>query len=144
VYVTEGSSSTQCVRVAGHASRRRELTQRMEEDGVVPRRRGVRGRRADVEHQPEQHEQEYDEMDVQQMEEQKLEDELQAMDEDMEDAEPQRRRTRKKRVVDPDPLDDYPGGPHDTTLLWRYHVHVAMKASEGEVFINVKLTLICC
>ena len=36
-------------------------------------------------------------------------------------------------VPDPEPLDDYLGGPHDTTLLTRYHVHVARKASEGEV-----------
>lgn len=83
---SEGSSSTQRVRVAGHAFRRRERTKRMEEDGVVPRRRGARGRRAevepDVEHQSEQHEQEYDEMDMQQMEEPELEEELQAMDED--------------------------------------------------------------
>jgi len=113
----------------------------MEEEGVVPpRRRGARGRRADVEHQPEQHAQENEEMDVQQLEE----EELQAMHDDMEDAQPQRRWTRKWRVVDPDPLDDYTGGPHDTSLLWRYQVHVARKASEGEVFINVKLTLICC
>ena len=47
-------------------------------------------------------------------------------------------------MVDPDPLDDYPGGPHDTGLLWRYHMHVVRKGSEGDVFINVKLTLICC
>jgi len=66
------------------------------------------------------------------------------MDEDMEDAEPRRRRTKKMRVVDLDPLDDYAGGPHDICLLWRYHVHVARKASKGKVFINVKLTLICC
>jgi len=119
----------------------RERTQRMEEEDVVPpRRRGARGRRADVEHQPEQHEQEYDEMDVHQMEE----EELQAMDDDMEDAQSQRRRARKKRKVDPEPLDDYPGGPHDTSLLWRYHVHVARKVSDGEVFISVELTLICC
>jgi len=31
-----------------------------------------------------------------------------------------------------------------TTLLWRYHMHVARKAYEGEVFNNVKLPLICC
>jgi hypothetical protein len=42
-------------------------------------------------------------------------------------------------VPDLEPLDDYPGGPHDTTLLTRYHVHVAMKASEGGVLINMKL-----
>ena len=144
MHVTEGSSSIQRVRMAGHASRRRERRQRMEEDGVVPRHRGARGRRADIEHQPEQHEQEYDEIDVQQLEEEELDEELEAMKEDMEDAKPQRRRTRKKRVVDPEPLDDYPGGPHDTSLLWRCHVHVARKASEGEIFINVKLALICC
>ena len=40
---------------------------------------------------------------------------------------------------DPEPLDDYHGGPHDTTLLTRYHVHVARKAFEVEVLINVKL-----
>ena len=45
-------------------------------------------------------------------------------------------------MVDLEPLDDYPSGPHDTSLLWRYHVHVARKASDGEVFLNVKLTLI--
>jgi len=74
-------------------------------------------------------------MDVQQMEE----EELEAMEGDMEDVEPHRRWRRKHPVVpDPEPLDDYPGGPHDTTLLWRYHVYVVRKASEGEVFINVK------
>jgi hypothetical protein len=62
----------------------------------------------------------------------------------MEDVQPQRRRTRKKRVVDPEPLDDYPGGPHNTNLLWMYHVHVVSKAVDGVVFINFKLTLICC
>jgi len=66
------------------------------------------------------------------------------MDDYMEDAQPQRRRTRKKCEVDPEPLDDYLGGPHDTSLLWRYHVHVASKASDAKVFINVELSLICC
>jgi len=149
VRVTEGSFSTQRVRVAGHATRRREHLQRMEEEGVVPpRRRGARGRRANVEPQSEpENEQEYDDMDVQQqqqMEEEEIQEELEAMEEDMEDAEPQQRRTRKKHVEDPEPPYGYPGGPHDTSLLWRYHVHVARKASEGEVFITVKLTLICC
>jgi len=69
------------------------------------------------------------------------EEELEALKEDMEDNEPHRRRRGKRPVVpDPKPLDDYPSGPHDTTLLWRYHV----QASEGEIFINVKLPLICC
>lgn len=48
MHVIEGSSSTQRVRVAEHASRRRERLQHMEEDGVVPRCRGGRGRHADV------------------------------------------------------------------------------------------------
>jgi len=39
----------------------------------------------------------------------------------------------------PEPLDDYLGGPYDTTLLARYHVHVARKASEGVILINVIL-----
>jgi len=56
------------------------------------------------------------------------------MDEEMEDAEPRRRQKKKEKVVDPEPLDDYPGGPHDTGLLWRYHVHMARKAADGEVF----------
>jgi hypothetical protein len=66
------------------------------------------------------------------------------MEEDMEEAQSQRRQARKKRVVDPELLDDYPGGPHDTSLMWRYDMHVAKKAADGVVFINFKLTLICC
>ena len=117
MHVTEGSSSnTRRVREVGHASRRRKRLQWLEEEGVVPpRRRGARGRCDDVEHQPEQ-ENMVDEVDVQQMEEQELVEELEAMDEEMEDAEPRRRR-KKKKVVDPEPLDDYLGGPHDTGLL---------------------------
>jgi hypothetical protein len=49
------------------------------------------------------------------MEEQELEEELHGIDEEMEDAEPRRRR--KKVVVDPEPLHDYPSGPHQTDLL---------------------------
>jgi len=75
-----------------------------------------------------------DDVDMQQMEEQELEEELQAMDEEMEDAEPRRWWKKKEKVVDLEPLDNYPGGPHDTSLLWRYHVHVARKAADGEVF----------
>jgi len=81
-------------------------------------------------------------VELQHMEEQELEEELQAMDEEMENAEPHRRRKKKEKVVDPEPLDDYPGGPHETGQLWKYHMHVARKASEGEVFIDVKLTLL--
>jgi len=67
MHVTKTSSSTRRVREAGHASRRRERTQQMEEEGVVsPRHRGGRGRRANVEPQLEpEHEQEHEDMDVQ-------------------------------------------------------------------------------
>ena len=72
-----------------------------------------------------------------------MEDDAEALEEDVEDDAQQQRRwqRREKRVVDPDPepLDDYPGGPHDTTLLTRYHVHMARKATEGLVHINVIL-----
>ena len=55
---------------------------------------------------------------------------------DVDDGQQQR---RGKCVPEPQPLDHYPGGPHNTTLLTRYHVHVAKKAAEGEVPINVIL-----
>ena len=90
----------------------------MQEDVVVPRRQGTRGRRADVKPQP-QHEQEFDDMDVQQQQqtEEEEEEELQVLEEDMEDGEPQQRRRGKRPVVpDPEPLDDYPGGPHNTIV----------------------------
>ena len=136
MFVTEGSTSnTRCVREAEHASHRRERLRQLEEEGeVLPRRR--RGRRADVQpdvdHQPEQ-ENMVDGVDVQQMEEQELVEELERMDEEMQDAEPRRRRKKKEKVVDPEPLDDYPGGPHETGLLRKYHVHMARKAVDGEV-----------
>ena len=68
MHVTGTSSSTRRVREAGHASRMRECTQRMEEEGIVaPRRRGGRGRHANVEPQPKsEHKQEHEAMDVQQ------------------------------------------------------------------------------
>ena len=63
MHATEGSTSTRRIREAGHASRRRECTQKLQEEGVVSRRQGgVKERRADVEHQSEH--QEY--MDLQQ------------------------------------------------------------------------------
>ncbi|XP_024630198.1 protein MAIN-LIKE 1-like [Medicago truncatula] len=76
-------------------------------------------------------EQEQPDVELQHMEEQELEEELHAMDEEMKDGEPRRRRKKKEKVVDPEPLDDYPGGPHETGLLWKYHVHVARKAADG-------------
>jgi len=59
----------------------------------------------------------------------------------VDDGQQQLRRRTGKRVTEPDPepLDDYPGGPHNTTLLTRYHVHVAKKAADGKVPINVIL-----
>jgi hypothetical protein len=85
----------------------RERRQRLEDEGGVPsRRRGARGRRADVEpdveHQLEQQEymdlrQEQSDVDLQHAEEQELEEELQAMDE--EDAEPRQRRKKNEKTV---------------------------------------------
>jgi len=85
----------------GHASHRRERLRWLEEEGgVPPRRRGARGRcvdvEPDVEHQPEQQEymdlqQEQPDVELQHMEEQ----ELLAMNEEMEDVEPRRRRKKK-------------------------------------------------
>jgi hypothetical protein len=70
--------------------------------------------------------------------EHQVEDDAEAMEEDVEDDAQQQRQRRGKRVMEPDPepLDDYPNGPHDTTLLTRY-LHVARKVSEGVVRINV-------
>jgi len=82
MHATEGLSSTRRTREAGHASRRRERTQKLQEESVVPRRRGgVKGRRTDiepdVEHHPEQQEymdlqQEQPDVELQHMEEQEL------------------------------------------------------------------------
>ena len=66
-----------------------------------------------------------------------VEDDVEAMKEDVDDG--QQRRGKHVVEPDPEPLDDYPGGPHDTTLLTRNHVHVSRKASEGVVHINVIL-----
>ncbi len=87
MHVTKTSSSTRRVREAGHASRRWERIQRLEEEGVVAtRRRGGRGRHANVEPQSKP---EHEAMDVQQ---QQLEEEFlqehEAMEEDMEGAQP--------------------------------------------------------
>jgi len=32
---------------------------------------------------------------------------------------------------EPDELDDYPGDPHDLTMLTKYHVHVAKMTADG-------------
>jgi len=71
--------------------------------------------------------------------EHQVEDDGEAMEEDVDDGQQRRWRVKRVPVSDPKSLDDYPGGPHDTTLLTRYHVHVARKASQGEVPINVIL-----
>ena len=89
MHVTGTSSSTRRVREAGHASRRRERIQRMEEEGVVAmRHRGGRGRHANIEPQLEP---EHEAMDVQQqqLEEDEFFQEHEAMEEDMEGAQPQ-------------------------------------------------------
>ena len=96
MHVTGTSSSTRRVREAGHACRRRVRIQRMEEESVVaPRHRGGKGRHANVEPQPEpEHEQEHEAMDVlqHQLEEEEFLQEHYAMEEGMEDTQPQRRR----------------------------------------------------
>jgi len=73
------------------------------------------------------------------MEEEDFQEDLEAMEEDMDDAQQRRRRTKKKRVVDPEPFHDYPGGPHDTSLLWRYLVHVARKTVDGGYLLMLNL-----
>ena len=91
--------------------------------GVVqaPRRKSGRPRHAVDQNEPQpQADPEYKQMDV----DHQVEDDAEAMEEDMEDDSQQQRQWRRgKKVVEPDlePLDDYPGGPHDTTLLTRYH-----------------------
>jgi hypothetical protein len=109
-------------------------------DGVVQAPRCSAGRPpcVVVEDEPQPHaDPYYEQMDV----EHQAEDDAEAIEEDVEeDVQQQQWRRRKgKKVVepDPDPLDDYPDGPHDITLLTRYHVHVARKTSEGVVRINV-------
>jgi len=132
--------------VTCHASVRREREEfrrarRMarEAEGVVqaPRRRASRPRRAVVKDEPQpQAGLDYGEMDVKYH----AKDDAEAMEEDVkEDAQQQQRWRKGKKVVllDHDPLDDYPGVPYGLTQLTRYHVHVARKASEGVVSIDV-------
>jgi len=125
--------------VTCHASARREREEhrracreaRATKDVVqAPRRRAGRPRRAVGEDEPQPNP-DYEENDV----EHHAEDDAEAMEEDAQ----QWQQRRGKKVVEPDPdlLDDYSGGPHDITLLTRYHVHVARKAAEGVVRINV-------
>ena len=71
-----------------------------------------------------------------------MEDDVEAEEDVGDDDDGQQQRWRqRKRVSEPEsePLDDYPSGPHDTTLLTRYHVHVARAATDCEVPINVIL-----
>jgi len=123
-----------------HASVKREHRQKAEAKGVVqvPRHRGGRPRRAVADDEPHhQDDPEYDRMNMDDAETMKG---VGDVEEDVDDGQQQPRR-RAKRVPEPDlePLDDYPGGPHNTTLLTRYHVRVARKVFEGEVPINVIL-----
>jgi hypothetical protein len=102
---------------------------------------GGRERRVDADDKP-QPKPEYDQMDVEHQVEDdaEVEEDVGDVEEDVDDGQQQRRR-RGKRVSEPDlePLDDYPGGSHDTTLPMRYHVHVVRKAVDGEIPINVIL-----
>jgi len=66
-----------------------------------------------------------------------MEDDVEAEEEvgDDDGDDKQRQQRRRRRVLEPEPeqLDDYPGGPHDTTMLTRYRVYVAKMAADGEV-----------
>jgi len=95
----------------------------MDADGLVPRRRGGRARRVDADGEP-QPEPEYDQMDI----EHHVEDDVEVVGDD--DDGKQQRRGKRVPVPEFEPLDDYSSGPHDTTLLTRYHVHVDRKTVE--------------
>jgi len=46
-------------------------------------------------------------------------------------------------------LDDYPGGPHELTVLTKYHVHVARMAADGVVrhytyYCETLMIINCC
>ena len=49
------------------------------------------------------------------------------------DDEQQQQRQRRVSELEPKVVDYYPGGPHDTTMLNGYHVHVARMVADGEV-----------
>jgi len=63
-----------------------------------------------------------------------MEDNDEAQEEVGDDNDEQQQQ-RRKRVPEPEleELDDYSGGPHDTTVLTRYHVHMVRMAADGDV-----------
>jgi len=67
-------------------------------------------------------------MDMEIEVEHQMEDDVEAEEEMGDDDEEQ-----QQAEPEPKHVDDYLGGPHDTTMLTRYHVHMAMMAADGEV-----------
>jgi len=126
--------------VAIHASIRRENLERLEEEGRLPVRRGVgMGRLGGADNEP-QSEPEYEpqpHMDMEMEVVHQMEDDAEAEKEvgDDDDDEQQQQHQQQRRVPEPEPeqLDDYSSGRRDTTVLTKYHVHVARMAADGEV-----------
>jgi len=67
------------------------------------------------------------------MEHQMKDDVEEEVGDDDDDDEQQQQRQRRVSELEPKVLDYYPGGPHDTTMLNGYHVHVARMVADGEV-----------
>jgi len=61
--------------------------------------------------------------------EHQMEDDV-GVEEEMGDEDDEKQR---RRVPEPEQLDDYPGGPQNTIVLTRYHIYVARMAADGEV-----------
>ncbi|RHN67920.1 hypothetical protein MtrunA17_Chr3g0108021 [Medicago truncatula] len=117
--------------LAMQASVTRECRQKAK--GLVPRRRGGSARRANADDEPQhQAEPKYNQMDMDM--EHQVEDDVEAEEEMGDDDDDQQQQRQRKRVPEPEsePLDDYPGGRHDTTSLTRYHVQVARATTDGE------------
>jgi hypothetical protein len=121
--------------VAMHASVRRERLERLQTKGILSARRGGgRACRAGVDDEPEPEYEPQPQMDMVMEVEHQTEDDAEAEEEvDDDDDDEQQRRQRRVPEPESEQLDDYPGGPYDTTVLTRYHVHVAMMAADGEV-----------
>jgi len=112
-----------------HAYVRRERLERLQAKGRFPGRRG--GGRAPpggVDDESEYKSQPH--MDMEMEVEYQTEDDV---EKEMGDDDEHQQRWRRVPEPEPDHLDDYPGGPHDTTMLTRYYVHMAKMAADGEV-----------
>ncbi|RHN62157.1 hypothetical protein MtrunA17_Chr4g0044401 [Medicago truncatula] len=116
---------------AMHGSVRRERLERLRPNGRVPRCGRGKGRAHcnDGERSSQVEEPEY---------EPQVEMEVQVEG----DSDAQEVRDDEQQRVQPEPeleeLDDYPGGPHDLTMLTKYHVHVTKMAADGVWRDNLK------